>query len=284
MRIVFNFEDKEFNKNGKIIKLKAEVFKDILNLYALQTIYNGTDLKGYTIISSQKIKKVFSRYKPYIDYLRFNNYIERSNYIVGKKSYGYRLTEHFKKDISINKITYYPNNKKIKKKSNNYTIPVKEWVNARLKKDFNSCEIVFNLNQKQLEKTKDEWGNFIDIGKWFNNNVKLYKWTEKTTTRYYTWSSNRLYTNFTNLSSHIRLNNVMLNNEPIVEFDISNSFPLMLAKYCFIEKPDIANDYNFKEYCSSVINGSFYSKLQTKLNNIRNCNKKKQKMQKILES
>jgi len=59
----------------------------------------------------------------------------------------------------------------------------------------------------------------------------------------------------------------------------------MLAKYCFIEKPDIANDYNFKEYCSSVINGSFYSKLQTKLNNIRNCNnKKKQKMQKILES
>lgn len=109
--------------------------------------------------------------------------------------------------------------------------------------DFKSCSIDFDLSRDQLEKTKDEWDRFIDIQKWFINNLNLYRWKKGYLT--FGFESNRLYSNFTYLSGHVRKNNILLKNERIVEYDIHNSFGIMLAVYCLSVNPEIKDDYEF---------------------------------------
>jgi len=169
---------------------------------------------------------------------------------------------------------YYPDrNKRSKtKKGLNIQIQVEDWVIDRLKRDFKTCNKIFNLKEQQLELIKDEWGNYYNISNWLINNKKLYLWTEKRP--YFKLKSGRIYSNFVQLSSHIRLSHILLNNESIVEFDISNSFPLMLGKYCISAKPNIIDEYEFIQYCTDVLNGKFYTELQKRLNNNRNVEKK----------
>ena len=271
----FDFKDKIYNLKGKEIKLKGKYFDLILSVIAKNIIFEGVDKNGYTIISSSSLRKKYSRYKIYLDYLIYIGKIERDYYKLGKKSYGYRFTDFYKQDIKLNKIIYYPSVKEDRRNRNKTklnSIGIDPPILKRLKKDFNSCMIDFDLRKNQIEKTYDEWGNFIDIGKWFRNNLDLHKWKKGYIT--YSFSSNRLYTNFTSLSSHIRKNNIKLNDENLLEFDIRNSFPLMVAIYMKNVNPDIITDYDFEQYCTSVINGIFYNDLTKGLNLIRNCNKK----------
>lgn len=266
--IDFRFGDKVSQKET----LKSDKFNLVLNVIAQNIALNGVDKNGYTTIHSSTFKNLYSRYTTYLDYLITSGYVERDYYDVDKqKPFGYRFSEMYKEQLVIAKIKcgYGKPKKKNKYKLADNTIIISDEINDRLKSDFKGCRLDYNLKQAQLAKTKDEWGNFIDIGKWINNNIKMQKWVNGELT--YSWKSNRLYTNFTSLSSVIRLNNVQLNNEPVVEFDIRNSFPLMLAKYCIQQNPKIIEDYDFKCFCDAVLNGKFYTELQRKLNSVRNC-------------
>jgi len=268
----FNFKDTNYDYKGKITTLKKKNFDLVLSVIVNNLIYKGVDKNGYTPINSKRFLAAYYNYEVYINYLIYRGIIERDYYIKGKRAFGYRFSDFSKQDIKIHKIIYYPSikeNVKTEKKSQNniYLDPV---ILKRLKKDFNSCEIDFDLQKNQIEKTYDVWGNFIDIGKWFRNNLNLYKWQKGYKT--FCFTSNRLYTNFTSLSSHIRKNNIKL-KETLVEFDIKNSFPKMLAIFMRNESPDLINDYDFQEYCTSVIAGTFYNDLTLGLNSIRNCKK-----------
>ena len=117
----------------------------------------------------------------------------------------------------------------------------------------------------------------MDAKKYFYNIIHLHKWKSGNEHNYFEWKSNRLYTNFTFLSSHYRKSNIKLNGESLVEFDISSSFPLMLAIYCIKVNPDIVNDYDFKEYCTSIKQKSFYEDLTVSLNRTKDCDSKKAK-------
>jgi len=267
----FDFNDVYTTCDKKQIKLRGDNFNKILNLYANLTMRNGTDENGYTVIHSSKLKATYSGYKKYIDYMISEGWIKRSYYKKGEKSYGYRLTESFKKELKIKSLYHYPSKSKQSKNNGlNISINVEPWVKKRLKADFNKCTVDYDLSRKQLEKTKDSWGGFIQIGKWFINNRNLAKLQKGRNLSYY-WKSGRLYTDFTYLSSKVRSNNILLNDEKIVEFDIKSSFPLMLAKYCLNISPDIVDDHDFLEYCTSIINGDFYKDLQYRLNELRNC-------------
>ena len=271
----FDFKERVYNFKGKEVKLKEKNFDLLLTVIVKNYIYKGVDKNGYTIISSNLLRKTYSRYKIYLDYLIRVGKIERDYYVVGEKSYGYRLTEFFKRDIEIANITYYPSERgNVKEKNCTImdSIIIELQISKRLKRDFNSCLIDFDLKKNQIEKTYDEWGNYIDIGKWFRNNLNLYKWKKGYIS--YGFTSNRLYTNFTTLSSHVRKSNIKLNGENIVEFDIHNSFPLMVAINLKNVNPKIISDPDFEQYCTSVINGTFYNDLTKGLNSIRNCNKK----------
>ncbi len=272
--IEFNFGDKV---SGNMVsgnkKLKSDNFNIILNIIAKKLMNEGVDRNGYTPIHSLSFKKNLSAYNVYLDYLITSGYVERDYYEVKNKSFGYRFSDLYKDKMKIYRINlgYGQPKKRNNYTSENNTIIIPDDINERLKSDFKSCKLEYNLKEKQLIKTKDEWGNFIDIGKWFSNNFKMQKWVNGEL--FYSWKSNRLYTNFNSLSSHVRLNNVRLDNEPIIEFDIHNSFPLMLAKYCIQKNPTITTDYDFQEFCDLVLKGQFYRELQHGLNSIRNCSK-----------
>lgn len=273
----FNLKDKvPFTYRGIKKILKKENLNDILNLLANKILNNGVDHNGYTLIHSSELKSVNWEYETYISYLLSNGFIERDYYLNTedkKKPYGYRFTENMKEQIELSGIIYLPSPNVSKKKIQKYdkNVSICSDVFDRLKKDFLAAEIIYNLKNGQIEKRKDEWGNFYDIEKWLHNNVELNKWKKGYVS--FSWSSERLYTNFVRLSSNIRANNIQLKGEKIVEFDVKSSFPLMLAMYCLNVNPKIFNDPDFASYCNSLINGTFYAELKQGLDSFRNSTK-----------
>lgn len=273
----FNLSDNiSYQYRGINKILKKDNLNDILNLLANKILRNGVDQNGYTLIYSYEIKVVNWEYKAYLSYLLSVGFLERDYYLNtedNKKPYGYRFTEKMKEIIELSGIIYRPNQNESKKKIQKHdkNVSISSDVFDRLKKDFLGAEIIYNLKNGQIEKTKDEWGNFYKIEKWLHNNVELNKWKKGYVS--FSWSSERLYTNFVRLSSNIRANNIQLNGEKIVEFDVKSSFPLMLAMYCLNKTPEIIDDYDFKNYCTAVINGTFYNELMSGLNDNRNSTK-----------
>ena len=272
----FKFEDNiEFNKKGKLHKLKTDNFSNVLNTISKSILYNGADYNGYTPIHNSKFNSGYTGYQAYLDYLLKYEYIENDYYIKGERSYGYRFSEFFKHNVELTNIIYRTKPRTTKKRIQKFdgNVCTKEHINDRLILDYKhaSKNLIFNLKREQLEKTKDEWNNYYDIKKWLSNNIKLYKW--KQGFLLYKWSRYRLYTSFTFLSSHIKTNNIRLNNEKIVEFDIKSSFPLMLADYCLDVNPVIFKNYEFGCFCTSITTGQFYNDLMVGLNKNRNITK-----------
>ena len=281
--------------NGKSVKLYSRNFDKILNLLISKIHSKGIDpSNGFVDIPSVALKSTLDNYKPYLQYLFLNGYLERSYFVYktkGKpspeylfkdytksKPFGYRFTEHFKQWVTIKRVIFVPANDnkaiptiapvKTSKKYFTNKLFLNPEIGKRLKKDFKSCQILC----AEIEKTNFQNSKFIDIGKWFYNQAELFKWSKGDNT--FKFTSNRLYTNFTMLSSHVRLNNIQLNNEFLKCKDISNSFPLMLAIHCIIQNSDLANDTDFIEYCSWVTTGTFYENLTKGLNEHRNSDEK----------
>ena len=270
----FKIKDKiKYHYKGELIILRKKNLNTILNLIVNEILNKGVNSNGYVDIHNKQFVSAFKRYEPYLSYLLVNGFVERDYYIKGKKPFGYRFTEKFKEQVEISDIFYNPDPKCTKKKiqKHNNDISINSSVYNRLIKDFLDAEVIYNLEKAPIEKTKDEWGNFYDIQKWLYNNKELHIWKRGYVS--FKWSSERLYTNFVQLSSHVRSKNIQLNNEKIVEFDIKSSFPLMFAKYCLDFNSEIVHDFDFKSYCSSVINGRFYDDLMRGLNSIRNATK-----------
>lgn len=267
-------EDFIIKKNRVEKRLKAENINKLLNLIIHFILQKGVDENGYTDIHSKYFYDTYSGYNIYIKELRHQEKIERSNYEVGEKAFGYRFTNYFKNNIEIKNVIFPPQSRsqlRLRCKDDNTTNYISDEIKKRIRKDFLSCKIDFDLKKNQLEKTKIPGTEYIDIVKWLSNNANIAKWQNKN--RYFNWSNNRLYTNFTSLSEHIRLNNIRLNNEPLVTYDIRSSFPLFLGIYCLSVDPSIYYDYDYKEYCTSVLNGTFYDQLRDGINSVRNCDR-----------
>ena len=286
-------EIREVKNETKVTKLYGKNFDKILNLLVSNMLTKGVNHQnGFVDIPSSAFKATLDNYKVYLQYLISQGYLERSYFVYksnGKtnpdylyksyrknKPFGYRFTELFKREIKIKRVIFIPNpnfdNSTIKSLSQNnkqyFELNINPEILKRLKQDFNTCQII----DTEIEKTNFPNSKFIDIDKWFYNQAELFKWKRADIT--FTMTSGRLYTNFTRLSSHVRSNNILLNNEKIFCKDISNSFPLMIALYCIKTNPRLVNDADFIEYCSWVTNGTFYENLKTGLNQYRNADEK----------
>ena len=239
-------------------------------------------------------KAALDNYKVYIEYLIEFGYLQRDYFVYNRKgkmkpeyflkeykvhkAFGYKFTEFFKQNITIKRVIFIPANENKmllsnatdKTKKRNYTdkLLLNPEIVKRLTKDFNSCQII----KTETEKTKFQNSQSIDIIKWFYNQAELFKWKKGDKT--FKFTAQRLYTNFTMLSSHVRLNNIQLNNEFLKCKDISNSFPLMLAIHCIKQNPALSNDPDFTEYCTWVTSGTFYENLTKGLNENRNSDEK----------
>ena len=300
-KVYFEFNGFEGLENGetiikgKSVKLYSRNFDKILNLLISKIHRKGIDhSNGFVDIPSVALKSTLDNYKPYIQYLLLNGYLERSYFVYkikGKpspdylfrdytksKPFGYRFTEHFKQWVTIKRVIFVPINDnkaistiaQVKTSKKNFTnkLFLNPEIVKRLKKDFKSCQILPN----EIEKTNFQNSKFIDIGKWFYNQAEMFKWEKGDKT--FKFTSNRLYSNFTMLSSHVRLSNIQLNNEFLKFKDISNSFPLMLAIHCIKQNPELIHDADFTEYCSWVTTGTFYENLTKGLNENRNSDEK----------
>ena len=266
MNIQFGFK---LSGNRKLTPLEIDNYIKVLNVIAKAIMNNGVDHNGYTEISAKKFKDAYSGYNKYLKSLMHLGLIDRDYYVVSKKSFGYRFSEYFKERTKIK--TIYIDKKPSKLNNKPLDIPISINLDKRLKKDFRSVSLVYSPYDKPLKKTYDQWDNFIDIGKWLVNNVKMANWKKGNLS--YQWKSKRLYTNFTYLSSHIRTENILLDGEKLIEFDIPNSFPLFLSLYCLQQKPNLKDDYDFKHYVELVVEKKIYDYLQGKANNLRNVRK-----------
>jgi hypothetical protein len=302
----FNLTDTNFSYNNKIIHIKGCNLDKILSVIAVYLIYKQVNKNGYVEISSNVFKSIYSNYKPYLHYLIENNCIESDNCflyvsknrvssqllfnILNKsKCFGYRFTWEFSHRVEVINTIFnlsLTNNKASNKKgigknsilnknnsleslnSNSSSISIKTETFNRLRRDFYSAQIIdFNPQKRYFDGKK-----YIDLGNWFLNILKLYQW--KKVTKTFKIRANRLYTNFTFLSSYVRNECISLDGQKILELDIKNSFPLMLAIYCKEQNPEIIFDYDFKRYCSWVKSGIFYDEMTKVLNNNLNSDTK----------
>jgi hypothetical protein len=105
---------------------------------------------------------------------------------------------------------------------------------------------------------------YVDLSRWFRNIVLLHKW--KNVSSIFKLKANRIYSNFTFLSSYVRKECITLSGEAIKELDIHNSFPVMLAVYAIQQNPGLKEDHDFIKYCTWVKSGKLYNNLVEVLN------------------
>ncbi len=272
----FNFRPKVFSINGKEHKIKPN-YVDLILSFIINRMINNSDIQyGYVEIPSKSFKKLYDNYWVYISYLIEIGIIERKPYSMENHScYGYRFCYDFIKYIQINEVIL---NDTCDRNTDYKEIPIEDQaiidykIIQQLKSDFLSAEIdTTNIDKVRIENTP-----YVDAKKYFYNLIQLFKWKEGSNHIYFEFKSNRLYSNFTFLSSHYREKNIKLKGEKVVEFDISSSFPLMLAVYCIRVKPIIINDYDFKEYCTSIKQKNFYQDLTILLNRTKDCDTRKE--------
>jgi len=266
----FDVADKYKIYKGEKIKLHAKNINKLYNVIARNILTSGVNINGYTEISSSNFKQELSNYSYYINTLLAEGVIQRDRYVIGKKPFGYRFSEDFKSKMKINRITYVQKKRyKSSIQNNNKQNTIDQYVNERLYQDFKSCEVEFDLSINQIPKSYDSSGKYIDIGKWFSNNINLYRWRNG----YYNYmvKSSRLYSNFTFLSGYLRSSAIKLKNETLKEIDIPNSFPLFISILISKYIKNATDNYDFQQYCTHVVHGTFYNFLTLKLNELRNC-------------
>ncbi|MDD3123268.1 MAG: hypothetical protein PHC62_07150 [Candidatus Izemoplasmatales bacterium] len=287
----FGFPNDATTYYNKTYKIKGDIINKLLSIIAVNYIHRKPNPQGYLEIPAAVFKRTYSNYAPYIHYLITNNIIECDNYFVYKhqdqvshptlyellnrnKCMGYRFSYDFSRNANVVKTIYYKklfdeNTKKSpKKKAQKQSISPVEIPQVsihpdtfnRLKRDFRSATIRTLVPRKiNLEESA-----YIDLSRWFRNIVQLHKWKNVSST--FKLKSNRIYNNFTFLSSHVRKECITLSGEELCELDIHNSFPVMLAVYAFQQNPELKNDADFKRYCSWIKSGRFYDLLKDKLN------------------
>jgi hypothetical protein len=266
----FGLSDVHHNYKGNVVKLKGPNFDLVLTVIAKRLMNKKVELKnGFVDVPTLFFKKAYDSNAAYLDYLVKNNIVRRRPYSTeNHECFGYKFIDGYIRNLNLHGIIYYDKDKINNRKSSENDFEIDKHLINKLKRDFFSVK----LDLTNVEKTCYEGTNFIDSGKWFRNIYELYKWSKGKEYRTFNLSSNRIYTNFTSLSSVLRKKNVLLDNDTLVEFDISNSFPKMLALFCKTVNPDIIFNHDYIQYCTFVKNGMFYDILKDKLNTTINCN------------
>lgn len=235
-------------------------------------------INGWTNLNSQLIKGVIgNNYKVYIDFLIKIGIIKRSYYVVGVKSYGYKIA-NINYDLIYHKLIDINDNRIIRK----------------IKSQKDSSYLVSENVKK----------NYKYLSKWFDDKLKInipedLSFSQKIQLNYinenkYRMSidkfGKRLHTNLTNIPRNLR-KYLTYDNQSLVEIDIKNSQFFMAIKLLmdYLKKNDSdffkeihlkknntekieyiknQNEYNdIANYILDVTNGNFYERF---VNDYRN--------------
>ncbi len=268
----------------KDINLKTDYLINIIHELILKFYF--TNDESHNLWSNILKRKYGKHYNHYIDYLVENKFMNMiSNYYVGKKAKTYKLnitTLDIIRHKSTDKILL----KKHKKDyiyqtfTNKQESPINLQIRKKLIDNLYHVNIDYDCAFNWLKTQKKN--KTIDLNQYFKNlssidgiqtNHIFFKFDQY----------GRLHTNFTVLKKHIRQNCLTIDNQQIMELDISNSQPLFFAVYL---KTEIGED-NFndevKRYVECVKNGLIYDEIQQRFPDIiKNRQDAKMLMYKIL--
>lgn len=243
-------------------RLKSNFLIDIIHNLMLKyynTIKNGVGDTEFNLSSIILREKYGANYNYYFNFLIENGIIRlSSNYLVGKKTKTYGLTEYtLKSEIKRFKNT----DKKLVRKwrDNILGIQTKENINNyiepdiknRLVNDLFSISIDMDLSKTYLERYVEE----NDI---YQKNMFSVESINEGNIFFNFDDYGRMHSNFTILKSIIRKKCLLIDGEPIVEIDIKNSQPIFLMILIQQNLNLIKDKEEFNFFKRSVINGSLY--------------------------
>lgn len=197
------------------------------------------DNGGFINLNAQKLQKVNHNYKTYLDHLLNNRFIRTDKkYIVGEKSFGYRLNrysgyESTIKEIPINYRSVYKHKFKEQKELNDKLIKTQKNY-PHLTKWFANLQIDYEGAINEVEKLYPEPTGAIrgtrkgKASSW-EKRYRAIQGLDKIANKkiYYNVDENvgRFHSNLTNLKKELR-NYITYNGQKLVNVDIKNSQPL----------------------------------------------------------
>lgn len=287
----FNLQDFGIPTNQKVIiwndiKLSTSILESILNVITIKYIFN----KKYKMIDGKKSKYIEEgvhipitnfvsicpqAYKYYLGYLVEKGIILINNtYQVGVSSRTYYFTNKFKKYAKL--IEVRKENKDIVKEETDPLCIIDKDIQDRLYIDYYKL----NVFDEYVEKSyymNDDGEEIYDFKTYLRHMFHLLAIKNKN--GFFNIQNSRLYTDFTYCDSNIRKNNLIIDDERIIEFDIPSSFPLFLSLW-FLENGIDKNNYELKEFVEGLKTKQFYHMIKDKLNKIKDISRKESDLEK----
>jgi len=264
----------------KDVKLKTSYIINIIHEIILKYYFSNNNYIDFgpneditfNLWSMILRKNYGMHYNLYIDYLIETGFISMvSNYYSGKKARTYKMNND---DIDINSIKKIKitDNILIKKNSKEYLMrsmaeynnsPIDISIRKRLIEDLYYVKINHDESLNYLNDLKNR-GN-IELNKFYKNLNSID--SIKNRNLFFKFDEfGRFHTNFTILKKEIRQKWLTIDNDDIMEIDISNSQPLFLG-ILLMEHLDI-NDDEIKKYLGLIKNGLFYEYIISHFNNL----------------
>jgi hypothetical protein len=266
-------ENEKISYRGQ--RLKSAYLINIINDLMIKYYFHKNDClekeTSFNLWSIVLKDKYGMYYNYYINYLLEHDFITlKSEYLSGDKARTYTINHLNILNVHRVNITDKVMLKKtspeyIKKSNLQYTnSPISENIRNKLIDDLFKIKVDTNasleylkylLESKNIDHKKYQ-KNYISIENIADNNI-FFKFDEY----------GRIHTNFTILKKEIRKNFITINNEPVIEIDITNSQPLFLSILIKNEmsKAVICNR-DVSDFIHAVNNGLIYEVIMKKCN------------------
>lgn len=288
-KIKFNLQDFGIPTNEKVImwndiKLSTSILETMLSMISMKYVFNQQTkiidkkkiiTQGVHIPIGNFVSLCPQAYKYYLGYLVEKSIIMINNsYQVGVSSRTYYLTNKFKKYAEV--IDIIKENKDIVKEETDPLCVIDKKIQNRLFIDYYKLQ-VNDLYVEKKSYINDEGEEIYDLKKYLRYMFHLH--SIKNLNGFFNISNSRLYTDFTSIGSILRKQNITLDNERLIEFDIPSSFPLFLSLWFLNNSIDKTN-YELIQFTKGLKNKTFYYKLMDLLNKVKDNNRKEVQLEK----
>ena len=251
--------DKKITYNG--ILLKTDYIINICHELILKYYY--TDEVKHDLWSKILRNKYGRNYKTYLDFLIEKKFLSLvSNYYVGKKCKTFKINLDFLEKVARVKIHDSILLNKYKKEylSRLFTEENNSPINPTLRKilidDLYHVELDIDASNNWLENEKSN----LTLHQFFKNH-SLIGGIDEGLLFYKFDSFGRLHTNFTTLKKYVRKNYLKIDGKELMELDIKNSQPLLLAVLLKKEFDEKNFNEEIKKYIEIVKSGLIYDDL-----------------------
>jgi hypothetical protein len=236
--------------------------------YIIDYISNAMDLedldnnRGFVNLNAKTLQKVIHNYKAYLDHLLNHRFIQTDmKYVVGKKSFGFRLCNYkdHKATVTTIPVTYLPlikhKRNELNRKQQEYAktrkqyLHLTKWFNKQLEID--SAGAIAEAERLFPEKTEGIRGTRKGKPSDWARRYKAIQAITKFENQefYYSVDDNvgRFHSNLTNIKRELR-NYITYDGQKLVNVDIKNSQPLfstlLFDKSFYSEKCQFINIFN----------------------------------------